>query len=352
MGHFFELLVTLTIAGSTVVSCILLLRLFSPTIFPAKWRYVIGKMAVWLYLLPVAFVLKKLMELFTSKPVLTALTPGTASAPVQEVSTERIADWVSGQSISAETAWVMLSLWGVGALSFLSWQVYCYYRFIKKIQSTNVPVPKDGEEAKQLASRKQALGINGTVQLAFNSNVRSPVLVGLLKPTILIPMSSNVDMDLGMVIQHELIHLRRKDLWVKMLVVWISALHWFNPFVHLLRKDIHTWSEFSCDEEVVKEMSYAERKRYGETILNVMIGSRGLPVSFCSTLSGDGKQLKRRLMMMLNVKKPKKKTLYLTVTAVFLVAVASTSAAVWASGNVPPVAESKTNDAATAPHEE
>lgn len=60
-------------------------------------------------------------------------------------------------------------------------------------------------------------------------------------------MENTVDMDMGMVIHHELIHLKRKDLWVKAFTLGASALHWFNPLVHILQKDIHTWSELSCD---------------------------------------------------------------------------------------------------------
>ena len=146
--------------------------------------------------------------------------------------------------------------------------------------------------------------MKSNVRLAYSSIIRSPVLVGLWKTTIYLPTENTVNVD--MVIRHELIHLKRKDLWVKAFTLGASALHWFNPLVHILRKDIHIWSELSCDEEVVKEMSHAERKRYGETILSVMAGSRNLPVQFCASLSGDGKQLKRRLMMMLNVKKQKR----------------------------------------------
>lgn len=50
-----------------------------------------------------------------------------------------------------------------------------------------------------------------------------------------------------------MIHLKRNDLWIKALVLVANALHWFNPLVYVLRKDIHMWSELSCDEEVVKD---------------------------------------------------------------------------------------------------
>ena len=148
------------------------------------------------------------------------------------------------------------------------------------------------------------------------------LFLSAMETTIYLPTENTVNVD--MVIRHELIHLKRKDLWVKAFTLGASALHWFNPLVHILRKDIHIWSELSCDEEVVKEMSHAERKRYGETILSVMAGSRNLPVQFCASLSGDGKQLKRRLMMMLNVKK-QKKTMYLTITAVFWLRISTSS---------------------------
>lgn len=67
----------------------------------------------------------------------------------------------------------------------------------------------------------------------------------------------------------------------------VSSLHWFNLFVHILCKEIHIWSELSCEEEVVSEMSYAERKRYGETILNMLEDSLETPVFYSAFLFGN-----------------------------------------------------------------
>ncbi|MFF2482819.1 M56 family metallopeptidase [Paenibacillus sp. NPDC058071] len=337
MRPYLELLITLTVAGSTVVICILLLRLLSPHIFSARWHFIMSKLALCSYLLPVSFLINMHMGHFTSKPRLNASLPEIASAFTQEESVQGLASLFSGLSISAEMTLVILCVWGIGVLSLGGWHIFCYRRFIKRIQSTNVPAPEDSTAVKQLALQKRELGIRENVQLAFNSIVRSPVLVGLLKPTILLPLGSRVDEGLSMIIQHELVHLKRKDLWVKMLVLLASALHWFNPFVHLLRRDIHMWSEFSCDEEVVKEMSYAERKRYGETILNVMIGSKELPVNFCASLSADGKQLKRRLSMMLNVRKLKKRSVMMSAAILIVIGAVGCSIAVWAAKNTPDI---------------
>ncbi|MEK4120553.1 M56 family metallopeptidase [Paenibacillus sp. FSL W8-0919] len=340
MNTILQMLFTLTAAGSAVVACILLLRTVSANAFPAKWRYGMSKMAVGFYLVPIALGIQWISPLFTFNATATAPTANELSSTVQHAlpgpySAVHPKLLVPELTLSATAAVVLIFLWALGAIAFAAWQMYCYRRFLMKLEPTRTIAPESSEAAKQLAFVREALGVKSSVRLAYSPIVRSPVLVGLWRPTIYLPIENTVNLD--MVIRHELVHLKRKDLWIKAFTLGASALHWFNPLVHILRKDIHLWSELSCDEEVVQEMSHTQRKRYGETILSVMAGSRNLPVQFCASLSGDGKQLKRRLMMMLNVKKPKKKTVYLTITALFLVGAISTSAAAWASGNSPKV---------------
>lgn len=354
MNTILEMLCTLTAAGSAVVVSIFALRIVSIHAFPTKWRYRIGKMAVGFYLLPVGLGIQWISPLFTFNAIATVPFVNEWSSTVQHVlpgpySGIHPEPLIPDQTISANIALPLIVLWAVGVIAFAAWQMYCYRRFLKKLEHTRTNVPISSEAAKQLSFIKEALGVKSNVRLAYSSIVRSPVLVGLRKPTIYLPIENTVNMD--MVIRHELIHLKRKDLWVKAFTLGASALHWFNPLAHILRKDIHIWSELSCDEEVVKEMPYAERKRYGETILSVMAGSRNLPVQFIASLSGDGKQLKRRLMMMLNVKKQKKKTMYLTIAAVFLVAAISTSAAAWASNHTPRVIGNEKSHAEAQPKE-
>jgi len=350
MNNILELLFTLNVAGSVVVACILLLRLLPADAFPTKWRYGLSKMAVVFYLFPLALVLQYLWSLFTPNQA-----PSLSGLPmsVQQIQPDLSKVAIPELNFTADIALAFLSMWGIGALVFAIWQVYCYRTFVGKLQQTRIPVSENSEAVRQLTLMKEVLGIHSNVQLAYSSAVRSPLLIGLWKPTIYLPTENIADMDKGMVIRHELIHLKRRDLWVKAFALGASAINWFNPLVHILRRDIQTWSEFSCDEEVVKEMSYAERKRYGETILNVMEGARNLPVQFCAFLSSDGKQLKRRLIMMLSVKKLKRQTVIIAATAVIAVGAIGTSTAVWASKNSPEIkTEATINDAANQTIEE
>lgn len=339
MQTFLEMLVSLSAAGSAVVICMLILRMISPNLLPATWRYVIGKVAIAFYLIPVAFGIQCLSWLWTSHTNTSAMIANESAIvpqalPLPGFDPEPI---LPELSVSSHIVFPLIGIWGIGAIVFSVWQLYCYRTFSRHLHHhSRTDAPEQKEAVKQLALSKEALDIQTNVQLVYNSAVRSPLLIGLWKPTIYLPVK-NTNVDLRMVIHHELIHLKRKDLWVKAMILAASALHWFNPLVHILRKEIHTWSELSCDEEVVKDMSHAERKRYGETILNVMIGSKGVPVRFCASLSGDGKQVKRRLQMMLNVKKLNTRMIVLATASLVAAGAVGTSAAVWASKHVPEV---------------
>ncbi|MFC3800909.1 M56 family metallopeptidase [Cohnella sp. GCM10012308] len=333
MNTMLELLFTLAVAGSVVTVCNLFLRKIPVHMFPAKWRYRLQKIAILLYLLPVAVGISWIFPLIDAHTTTTTVhnSPSIAHAGFIPDS------FVSLRTIPAIAALILLSIWAIGAIGFAARQLYDYRRFTAALSRTSVNLTNRGETAVRLSFLKEELGLKIEVALAGSSIVRSPVLAGLRQPTIYLPQALGREVDLDMVLRHELMHLKRKDLWIKAFALVVGALHWYNPLVHLLRKEIQLWSELSCDEEVVVGMSYAERKRYGSTLLNVVAGSGNLPMRFCASLSGDGKQLKRRLTLMLNVKKLKKKTMFLTVSAVFLIAAVSTTAAVWASDNTPTV---------------
>jgi bla regulator protein BlaR1 len=158
----------------------------------------------------------------------------------------------------------------------------------------------------------------------LNPKIKSPMLVGLRRPMILLPISNVQEIDLKLVLTHELMHLKRKDLCVKMLALLAETLHWFNPFVHVLRK-----------EALAAEMSHEERKLYGEAILNTLDNHSGMNTAFCSSLCENRKHIERRLTMLLNVKKMKKHIAVFAVVAIVAIASVGTAVSALAADNVP-----------------
>lgn len=129
--------------ATTVVVFILLLKLFSPNVFPAKWRYAIGKMAAGFFLLPIALVMQWLWPLFIPKPTTTvpiSRLPGTVLQTQSDLPIVGITKFSLPElNLSADAALLSLGIWGAGALAFAIWQIYCYRTFINKLQQTCSP---------------------------------------------------------------------------------------------------------------------------------------------------------------------------------------------------------------------
>ena len=329
MSNLFSNLLTMSIAGSVVVGLMLLLRPATAKIFPAKWQYGIGKIAIAFFLLPVSLILGKVS--FVLPQTITPRHPsGTSPVVIPEVlrpndfvdvidtMMEKNLTAVMDKHLSLKITGAVLLIWFVGTMIFAGWHFYCFRRFDKHLLKNSIPILED-TTATLLSSLKAALGVHGDVKLMLNHKITSPMLVGLHRPMILLPAYSISETDLKLVLTHELMHLKRKDLWVKVLALIAGTLHWFNPFVHILRKDLSIWSELSCDEALASEMSHEERKHYGEAILNTLNNHSGMNTAFYSPLCESKKHIKRRLIRMLNVKKTKKSIMVLSVAVILAI---------------------------------
>lgn len=329
MNNLFSNLLAMSIAGSVVVGLMLLLRPVTAKIFPAKWQYGIGKMAIAFFLLPVSLIMGKVY--FVLPQTITPRHPsGTPPMAIPEalrpngfvdaIDTlmEKHLPATMEKHLSLEVMGAVLFIWLAGAIVFAGWHFYCYRRFTKQLRADSFPIPDD-TAAVLLSSCKATLGIHGEVKLMLNHKITSPMLVGLRRPMIRLPASSISGMDLKLILTHELMHLKRKDLWVKVLALIAGTLHWFNPFVHVLRKDVSIWGELSCDEALASEMSHEERKHYGEAILNTLDNQSGMNTAFYSPLYESKKHIERRLIRILNVKKTKKDIAVLAVVAILAI---------------------------------
>lgn len=91
----------------------------------------------------------------------------------------------------------------------------------------------------------------------------SPMLIGFFTPIIVVPRVDLQLDDAQMILAHELVHFKHHDLWRKLFAVILQTVYWFNPVVHLMKRELDRLAETSCDEQVVCQMSPAERKNMG-----------------------------------------------------------------------------------------
>ena len=103
---------------------------------------------------------------------------------------------------------------------------------------------------------------------------------------------------------HELTHIRRMDGVYKWLVEAAVCLHWFNPAVYVLQKEVSRACELSCDEEVIRRMDGRNKHLYGEILLTAL-RRRPMPVSadMGLPLSENAKWMKERLVSIMEFRK-------------------------------------------------
>lgn len=183
---------------------------------------------------------------------------------------------------------------GVMILSIYSIMTYLKYKNLIKKLSYDV----DENFATVLNEVKNEMNVNTNIVVRYCDYVRSPCLIGVFKPYILVPNVGYSDVEISWIFRHELTHYRYKDNLIKLICFFIRIIYWFNPLVYLLINVIGNDCELSCDQRVVKNRTFEEKKEYGLTITNSVKYSVNLQEKiekeYCLSFS-DSNKLKKRL---------------------------------------------------------
>lgn len=196
-------------------------------------------------------------------------------------------------------------IWGVGTTAFIVLHVYRYRAFKQLI----------------LQDSRAFHAQQCPVTVVVSPHATTPLLMGLWQPIVILPNISLGEKELTLILSHELVHLKRGDLVVKLIVFAANAIHWFNPAAYTLNKQISMYCELSCDEKVVQHMDAAGRRTYGEMLLAMLeYGVMKRNVICTNSLCNPKKQVKRRLINLMNEKKMKKPVFVLSLVAAITLA--------------------------------
>lgn len=179
-------------------------------------------------------------------------------------------------------------------------------QFHRRLQRSQKKRPIGSSEMLDEARRR--MGISLPVQLIETRAVSSPVLYGLLRLQILLPMGF-VDRfnreELGYVLYHELAHVKRHDLWGNWLVTLLQIVYWFNPLVWLAFSRMRSDRELACDELALTKAEADSAPAYGRTIIK-LLESFSCPSAMTGLVGilEDKQQMKRRIQMIAKFKSP------------------------------------------------
>jgi len=157
--------------------------------------------------------------------------------------------------------------------------------------------------------------IRGLIRLERCKGIKAPMLIGLMKPVILLSDSYYNAEDLAFIFRHELTHYKRRDLWYKLVLVTMKSIYWFNPAVHLMASQANKDIETVCDALTVFGMSIDRRKRYSEIILSAASGARGCRSQLTTYFLGDNNMLRQRFSNILGAAKKSGAAIFITIGA-------------------------------------
>lgn len=314
MENLFLTVVTISLTTSVLILALLLLGSLINKRYVAKWKYGIWIVIALRLLVPVNYRLPdaqiqvtipaevgslSMADIFEAAPpdLTQPIEPQmqqqlpTVSQPVATLHSDL--DSQTEPRNSFTLLQVLCLLWAAGAICLLAWQltIYgCYKRGILKKGNAAESAVILG----QLRSLILEMGIRKQVTLLIYKNAHSPMIIGMWKPVLVLPDENYTPDESYYILKHELVHLKRRDILVKFLLILARDIHWFNPIVYLMQREAVVDMELACDEAVVRGGSLDQREAYTETLMSNLHRQRSKGPLLSTQFSASKRVMKKR----------------------------------------------------------
>lgn len=326
MSELFKVLCSISLSGSILILLILLIRVLFREYLSAKWHYYIWLLVIvrlllfvspwpgaagWLLADNTQFTLNADAEhpepeaaVIPDKTVISetaaAKEPDQAGSPddpsVAFESPQRKTASLSKlyPALKPVLNWLWIP-WTIIAIAFFIRKVTIYQSFQRYIYAGRQE-PDDPEILNLYSEICERLSIKRIPQFYINPLIASPIFTGILKPSVFLPGLPRDEVELELILMHELTHYKHKDTWLIWIVQFVLALHWFNPLVHLMADRIRQDREFACDAAVIGILQKERHYTYGEVLIKSLENSGTYRESAVSVaLHESAVMLKQRL---------------------------------------------------------
>ncbi|WP_394185957.1 M56 family metallopeptidase [Pseudoalteromonas tetraodonis] len=134
--------------------------------------------------------------------------------------------------------------------------VVTHTRFVKGLQLT------------ELAHFKQ---VTVGVQTYTSAQVATPMVIGIFNSKLVLPHNYNTLFDkatLALILEHENVHIKRKDNLTNALLLLATILLWFNPLAWMAYASCRRLQELTCDERVLSNKTTQQQILYSKALVN------------------------------------------------------------------------------------
>ncbi len=182
---------------------------------------------------------------------------------VMAVADRAVAQWPLREALP----WLVAAwLFGVTVLAARSlWQ----WRRLRRLVRTATPVGPEWDARLDRLCRRFAL--RRPVRLLASAAALTPMLIGWLKPVVLLPaslLSGFTPQQVELIVAHELGHIRRADYLANLFQVVIETVLFYHPVVHWISREVRNARESCCDE-LVLSLARGDRLAYARTLADL-----------------------------------------------------------------------------------
>ena len=314
MKWFYELL-SLSLSVTPIILLLLCLNPILKKRYSAKWRYTLWIAVSICLLLPFSYVKNFIAPLKVTETVPSELLPSTSVAVGQMPKINTISLYNANDSFGK----VLIIIYFIGVILYLAYVIFSYigfrrdiFRWSKKTTSHEIKTILNDE--------KNRLNIKRKVPLLICKKASSPMLVGLIKPILVLPSETYRPEELRMILIHELVHYKRNDILIKTILIAASVVHWFNPVVHLMVKQANKDMEQSCDDYVLNGCDVKEKKFYCNIILKMALLNNNETLHVFSTnIVSSKKNLESRIKGIFDSSRKKRGIITLIAVILFVI---------------------------------
>lgn len=263
VNSFFVMVILLTIIGSIVGTVFLLTQRLIYRHTSANFMMFINKIIILCFVIPV----------FT----FWGIVDGTNQILIDNkmvvlIQSDTVKSSLYGVSNIIHFANTLSVLWFTGVLIYLLLQLVAYL-YLVCIIKTNCRIIENAEWNKNFFSicAKKELNFKRIKLLSCN-NVYQPCVMGIKNSIILIPehlIQKLTEEEIDIVVSHELTHIQKRDVPLKIIILVLCSLNWFNPILHLVKKALYDWMEIGCDEDLTVYAEQKHRKAYIDVLIKL-----------------------------------------------------------------------------------
>lgn len=220
---------------------------------------------------------------------------------------------------------VPVIIWAVGAGVFLGYHFLVNLAFRRYVRRWGRSVKNPEVRALVARARKNA-GIRQPLRVLVLKEAGSPMVMGLWRPTLILPQEDWDATELYYVLRHEMTHLKRRDILYKTILLLCNGIHWFNPLIWMLRARAYQDLEIACDMEVVDGATQTVRMQYCETIMATAQRNALRGFGMATTFGSTKKSIMERFREIFSADNRKKGILVLSVVILVVVLCGATVA--------------------------